>query len=565
MNESIKIIWHKCFSNNWEPQWFNEVKPINIVIWKNNSWKSSLFDSIKHICWDPQSFFTNSGSIIIESEIEESDVVWIGDSISGWNIPWTSHNAYLRWFVWQKLKYKLQNWAQSIIWPDFLSYAWVYFQTILSRKTENSIFHNRIIRNVYAERDIEAEASDIGDAKDNLSWNWKYATQLLRQLFSETLLGSITSTRELNNLKNIFFKNLNLIIRPDIDFIDITIKQITWTIKWEIYFETTEHDFIPLSKMGSWMKTILLVLLNLIVIPIIHNRDICDYIFILEELENNLHPAMQRRLYDFIIKYSENNPWAIFFISTHSNIVIDIFSKYRQSQILHIFNDNKNSFVKTILDKIWQKQILEELDYRASDLLQTNWVIWVEWPSDRTYINKWLQLKFPELKEWIHYSIMFYWWRLLSHLSFKNANSNEVNSFIEILKINQNAFVMIDRDGKTAWVKINSTKSRILAELWINTCWITDWIEIENYLNWWILTKWLSRKHNYTWSSLTIGKFDKIDTKIPASIWIKYSDLKVKYSQEIIEFIELVDITSDLKLKNNIEQLWLLIKKWNKF
>lgn len=563
MNESIKIEWHKCFPSDCEPQWFNEIKPINIVIWKNNSWKSSLLDLIKFRCW-AASLIPNWTSIVIESEIQESDIIWIGDSVSGWNIPWTSHNSYIRWFIWQKLKYKLRNWSPLIIWPDFISYAGQYFQTILSRKEELSVFHNRILRNVYAERDIEPEDSGIWDAANNLSWNWKYATQLLRQLFSETSIGWISNARELNNLKTDFFDNLNLIIKPDIDFIDITIKQITWSNKWEIYFETIEHNFFPLSKMWSWMKTIILVLINLVILPKIHNRNISDYVFILEELENNLHPAMQRRLYDFIIKYSEENTWVIFFISTHSNIVIDIFSKYTNSQILHISNNNGISEVKTILNKSGQKQILEELDYRASDLLQTNWVIWVEWPSDRVYINKWLQLKFPELKEWIHYSIMFYWWRLLSHLSFKNADDSEVNNFIEILKINRNAFVMIDRDGKRAWANINSTKLRILTELWTNTCWITDWIEIENYLNWWILYKWLNWNHRYIWSSLNIDKFDKIDSIIPSSVRIKYSDSKVKYSQEIIEFIELTDINSDPKLKNNIEQLWLLIKKWNK-
>ena len=43
---SIKVANYKCFGA--EPQGFNYIMPINIIIGRNNSGKSSLLDTIKY-------------------------------------------------------------------------------------------------------------------------------------------------------------------------------------------------------------------------------------------------------------------------------------------------------------------------------------------------------------------------------------------------------------------------------------------------------------------------------------------------------------------------------------
>ena len=59
----------------------------------------------------------------------------------------------------------------------------------------------------------------------------------------------------------------------------------------------------------------------------------------------------------------------------------------------------------------------------------------------------------------MHYVIMFYGGKLLSNLCFDfDWLQKEV---IPLLKINCNAFVVIDRDGKTISTKLNETKKRI--------------------------------------------------------------------------------------------------------
>jgi putative ATP-dependent endonuclease of the OLD family len=121
------------------------------------------------------------------------------------------------------------------------------------------------------------------------------------------------------------------------------------------------------------------------------------------------------------------------------------------------------------------------LDVRASDLLQANGLIWVEGPSDRTYINKWIELSSTgKLKEGIHYQIVFYGGRLLSHLTAEPERDDLVNIF----SVNRNAIVVMDSDKKSHGDPINATKTRIKTEIERvgGIVWITDGREVENYL-----------------------------------------------------------------------------------
>jgi hypothetical protein len=109
-------------------------------------------------------------------------------------------------------------------------------------------------------------------------------------------------------------------------------------------------------------------------------------------------------------------------------------------------------------------------------------VIWVEGPSDRIYINHWIAAVDSDLVEGIHYSIMFYGGRLLSHLS---ANDNEVTEFIGLRSLNQNLAVIIDSDKRSEDDTINETKKRIVSEFGSGPgmAWVTKGREIENYID----------------------------------------------------------------------------------
>lgn len=154
--------------------------------------------------------------------------------------------------------------------------------------------------------------------------------------------------------------------------------------------------------------------------------------------------------------------------------------------MFRVANDGYQTRISKIDLKQGRRNLCTELGYRASDIVQTNCVIWVEGPSDRIYLNKWISSKNPDLIEGTNYSIMFYGGRLLSHLSAtdEDENARSVSDLIDLQSLNKNTVVMIDSDKATEGDKINSTKQRIQKELEAGEGlpWITQGREIENYV-----------------------------------------------------------------------------------
>lgn len=77
---------------------------------------------------------------------------------------------------------------------------------------------------------------------------------------------------------------------------------------------------------------------------------------------------------------------------------------------------NGISTIHKISDYISKTALLNDLDVRASDILQSNGIIWVEGPSDRVYIKHWLEiLGSGDIEEGRDYQFLYYGGRLLSH------------------------------------------------------------------------------------------------------------------------------------------------------
>src|SRR5438094_9646640 len=106
-------------------------------------------------------------------------------------------------------------------------------------------------------------------------------------------------------------------------------------------------------------------------------------------------------------------------------------------------------------------EVLNDLGIRAADVLQANFVVWIEGPSDRIYLNRWIGLMAPELVEGVDYSIMFYGGRLLFHLSLlRDELGLCADELIKLLRINQNSSSVIDSDRTRGQAEINETKTR---------------------------------------------------------------------------------------------------------
>ena len=546
---------YKCF--NEEGCLIDNIKSINIIIGKNNTGKSSLIETVKFLTDGNKEYLENRRNgkcpeIIFEHVFNEETMGNIfPNSVSGGEIV-INHHEYGKTFIKSILKYTIgENHIKKFldINKDYLPSSLQYFNRYV--KQIISPLENKVFRHLSAERDIQPESLN---PEINLSTTGVGATNLIQSIINRDIYDS-------NLIENKLLNELNKIVNPDIEFSRILVQQNLNQV-WEIYFENHSDGRVPLSKMGSGVKTILLVLILLHIKPSIDKRNIKDYVFALEELENNLHPSLQRRLYYYLFEFSEQTKCTLF-LTTHSNIVIDLYNSLEDTQIFHINKIDGETKITSILKQIELKKILDDLEVKASDILQSNGIIWVEGPSDRTYLNNWINLVDKTLIEGYHYSIMFYGGRLLSNLTFDYDLVNK--ELIPLLKLNTNSFVIMDRDGKNISPKLNSTKLRIQEEIGENSVWITKGREIENYLPNSCIENWLYSKHQIkcTFENEINTKLEDSIMKIDSLNKLKYNLNKNKYASEIISFSN-IEHLSNLDLSDKINTIIATIKRWNK-
>lgn len=554
ITDSIKIKNYKCFDS--DGVGFEKIMPINIIIGKNNSGKSSLIDVIRYLLERKKELIgrgrdNNESLLIIGHQLTKDEISKSFHQDSRGGLPGYNHLDYGLRFEGAFIEYQFDANGRHLfkgINQKYEAIATKYIQDLPNKLIPP--LQNKRFSSIQAERDIQPE---LKSNDTNISPSGTSTTNTIQQILNVEKFDS-------NLIENQLLDELNNIINPDIHFKRILVQEIEDN-KWEIFFIDRNNKRIALSKMGSGIKTILLVLMNLVVRPALEIKNPSDYVFAFEELENNLHPSLQRRLYNYILDYSTKHS-TYFFITTHSNIVIDTFSRNSNSQILHVQNDGDKSTVKTISNYHDTKQLLDDIGIRASDLLQSNGVIWVEGPSDRNYLNRWIELLDPTLIEGQHYSIIFYGGRLLSNLTFDTDWFNK--NIIPAIKLNNNSFVMIDKDGKSNNSNINETKERISSEIGEGKCWITKGREIENYLSNTTIEKWLHEKYDIS-TRVIMDKSKKLEVIITESNKKApvYNISKTAYSAEITDFITTEDLDV-LDLKERIENLISIIKEWNK-
>lgn len=254
------------------------------------------------------------------------------------------------------------------------------------------------------------------------------------------------------------------------DLTSIRDAEITGTHDKSQIIVTTHGLPLPLESLGTGIHE--LVILAIAVLS--HDNTV----MCIEEPEIHLHPLLQRRFFEFLRKETTNT----FVITTHSPALITPAPDVRVVRLwLDEAGVTQSQEVQTTEHSL---EALRDLGVRASDILQANSVIWVEGPSDRIYLNRWLELLYPgEFREGIDYAIMFYGGRLLAHVALDRDDA-EADDLVHLLRINQHSAILIDSDRRKGADEINATKRRVRTECSKSgsLCWVTDGREIENYL-----------------------------------------------------------------------------------
>jgi predicted ATP-dependent endonuclease of OLD family len=234
----------------------------------------------------------------------------------------------------------------------------------------------------------------------------------------------------------------------------------------QILVNTKGQGFFGLKNLGTGIQELVIIATAIAFYQ--------DHIICLEEPETHLHPRLQKKLMEYIQNFEDTQ----FFITTHSAALLGAV----EAAVYHVQLIDGASTITRMETTDDALEIADDLGLHPSDLLQSNFVIWVEGPSDRIYVRHWLERVDNELEEGTHYSIMLYGGGLNHHLTLDDQSTEDL---IELMKINPRMCFILDSDKSNAKAPLKPNKQRLVNEGRAlgprSMVWITHGREIENY------------------------------------------------------------------------------------
>lgn len=148
---------------------------------------------------------------------------------------------------------------------------------------------------------------------------------------------------------------------------------------------------IPVIAMGEGVSNILGLLVDLFLAE--------GKVFVIEEVENDIHPAALKQLLRLIALSAERNQ---FLISTHSNIVVRQLCAEPESKLFHVSMQLKERVPTSVVEEVRpepmaRRAVLEDLGYEFADFdLHAAWLFLEESSAEqiiRDYLVPWFAPK----------------------------------------------------------------------------------------------------------------------------------------------------------------------------
>ncbi|WHX47912.1 ATP-binding protein [Paenibacillus woosongensis] len=319
-----------------------------------------------------------------------------------------------------------------------------------------------------------------------------------------------------------------------------------------------------LENLGTGVSQLIMLLSFLYL-----NRSRILNVFI-EEPESNLHPEAVVQLMKILEENFENHR---FFVSTHSSVLID---QLNENWSIHrvIRKEEKPSTILPCTEVVDYYKVLDELGIRPSQLLQSNIVIWVEGPSDRIYLKKWITDNNPYLLEGKHFSFLMY-----GGANIASYDLIDDKDYINILKTSRYSVIVCDSDKKKEDDPVKERVKKLIERLNAENSlkhyvyiWITSGREIENYIPGELFEQVLfdQFRREFIYVKDETAKRDKIALSftLDASSLGLYDSFDVFYANKYhlidgrpLEHSKIIDISNDLS-KKKVQIATSIVEKW---
>ena len=288
-----------------------------------------------------------------------------------------------------------------------------------------------------------------------------------------------------------------------------------------LHIKIGENKQLEIYNLGDGIQSIISILFP------IYLAKAENYFIFIEEPEAHLHPKWQTQLIRALSTFKNHT----FFLSTHSASIIN--SENTTSYSISI-NNGISEIRYTALEKN-KLEVLLELGYKPSDILQSNYVLWVEGPSDKIYVQYWINRMAPHLKEGLHYSIMFFGGENYKHF----LKEEEIFSLAIVNKLNPNLGIILDSDRKSKYEKYNKNKKEVETLFKKNNlfCWLTRYREIENYIPYDVFKRAVESFHQKKNIHINTGNFDDRCTIIDNDAESTFKS-SIKLSAKIFKIVQ---------------------------